>query len=282
MKKYLRIIAIVMCVAVIGSTLCSCTVLDDAKDHTVVFTDDSHESFIFHGNNYKLLKGVTNDSSLSFILYDAAWNYHITDPDVPVLLSSTYGKSMVFDEHETQPQLIAVMKYSEDDDLYTNYVEFKSSSNSVDYYVREDKYDVIIDQFKSAKVDHLYISVYEYDDETEPWNGGSYKKILLDDEAMKAVENTLKNGEQFSWSDIDEAYWETMELYSCDKDILVTDGRNYEIIVTEGYSYYINDASPAANSSIFYKVAPEDAGALNKLCKEYAEKDRYTEDYSVG
>ena len=279
MKKAVKIIAIVMCIAVIGSTLCSCTMLDEAKEHSAVFTDESHNSFTFRGNTYVKLNDISDDSSLSFIINYSSLDYHIIDPDVPVLLSGMFGDTMMFDNGINEPLLISVMNDSVYEDKHSDYALAESSNSDMDYYVREDKYDDVLKLLGTAKVDHLYTSVYEYDDITVPWNGGTYKDVLIDDDAVKAVENTLKNGEQFKWSDINDDYWNTLELYSCDKDIMITDGRNYELIVTEGYSYYINDASPAANSSILYKVAPEDIGTLTKLYKKYGEDDMYEDGY---
>ena len=273
MKRFIRIIAAAVCAATLGLSLCSCTILDDAKKSTAVYTDDSKTGFTFRGGTYKEFDNIYLKNGIRFIMSDTAYGYHITTKDVPVLLSSSYGKMMIFNRNEDSPVVIGVMRGYADEDswIFSDYY----SDDQLVYYVREDKYDEVRKLINDAVIDSFYASFYVYEDKDNPWNGGYNKNIVIDDKAAKAVNNTLKNGNQFKWSEIEDDQWDSMDIYSCDKDLLVTDARSYSIIVTEGYGYYINDTSDLADSSVLYKVSQEDYSAIDKLYKEYEESNYF-------
>lgn len=304
MKKYIKLTALVLCIAALCVSLCSCQYLDDARAKTAVYTDDSKDSFTFRGNLYKKME---ISDKYSFIIIDVQGDRYVTAPDVPVLLSKSYGDMMNYDaKEEKSPTVIRVYRNLDetltdlsDSDVYIDPI-IRSAADSVmddyidnyivqgqwytDYahYIREDKYDDIKASVDSAVMDHYFTLVYTYDNDAEPWSGGKYLPALLDDDATEVIKRTMSGKETASWDDLSSKQdWYAIQLAACDKDMLLSDNSSYNSNVTmitnstDYYLFYMND------STKLYKVSDDDFSAIRKvysMCKdslEYADIDFY-------
>ena len=72
MKKTFKIIALVLAVAVVAFSLCSCRALDEAKANQAFYIDDSKEEILYNDITYRLFK----TGNLEFI---KPWRYSYND-----------------------------------------------------------------------------------------------------------------------------------------------------------------------------------------------------------
>lgn len=86
MKKYVKIIALVLSVFTFCTILCSCDALDEMRDKQAFWQKDG--SILYNGNTYVKLPVY---KELNYKAYDHESYIHITEKDVPVLLSSEFG-----------------------------------------------------------------------------------------------------------------------------------------------------------------------------------------------
>ena len=274
MKKSFKIIALVLCLATLCVTLCSCQALDERRENQAVMIDDT--SFSFHDHTYKKMP---ISSKLQFIMNDPiGFQSFLTDKDVPVLLSAMYGYSMTYEYSEKDdPIVVSIYKKYQGlefpslgprvsavlSDNLDEYEEYQWGETVVEYYVREDQYDSVKRSIDNVELDHFYIRVYEPDNEFEPWDGGKYSNVLLDDAAAEAVRRTLKDGEKVDVRSLkDEGNWVDIYINTCDKDIVVTDNLGPIHFITDTFDQYLcydNDITT------LYKVKDEDFEYFRKL-----------------
>ena len=304
MKKFIKLTALVLCIAALCVSLCSCQYLDDAKYKTAVYTDDAKASFTFRGSLYKKME---ISDKLSFIISDVQGDRYVTAPDVPVLLSKSYGDMMNYDANEEKsPTVIRVYRNLDEtltdlsdsdvyidpvirsaadsvmDDYIDNYIVQGQFYTDYSYYVREDKYDGIKSAVDNAVMDHYFTLVYTYNDPDIPYQGGKYLPALLDDDTTEVIKRTLSGKENATWDDIGGSTdWYSIQLASCDKDMLLSDNSSYNSNVTlitnttDYYLFYLND------STKLYKVSDDDFNVIRKvysMCKdslEYLDIDFY-------
>ena len=141
MKKFYKLIALVLAIAMLAVSLCSCRALDEAKANRVFYSDD-HTEILYNNSVYRLLlSGIP--------LMDTYGNSFssVTDKDVPVLLKGFFGDYIIISEDETIIESFITISQISDmvDDLEPYYDATKSWADSV-YYVREDRYDEVKEQ----------------------------------------------------------------------------------------------------------------------------------------
>jgi hypothetical protein len=139
------------------------------------------------------------------------------------------------------------------------------------YYVREDKYEDTKKLLESAELDRYYMNVYEHhnDDQTDWYakESGYYISVnkLLDQDMTDAVNRTLKDGAKATWIDLEQkrTEWYSFQIYPCDEDILITNGKIYNI-VTDTFDYYIYEDN---NDDVLYQVSNDDFEQFRRMYK---------------
>ncbi len=259
MKRMTRIIAALMCIALLGMILCSCQQLDDKKRNHAVYTDDSKETIEFRGNNYKRLT-LPSESIVPVTPYDyIGATAYVTTKDVPVLLSSVFGEEIAYDIKSDEPVVIQCYKESS---IETNNNFLVNSTSVYGYqydnekcYVREDHFDELNEELKDGNLDHYYY--YDYgtkdfelkdsdssDEIAYEMNSDYEVKIdekMIDDESTAAINETLKNGKKIEYNKLKNHTYSSFSLMYCDKNLLFTDTSKILIIFrdTTADKYYL-------------------------------------------
>ena len=90
MKKYIKLLCVLLLTVMICLCFCSCMELDQMRDKQA-FWGSTEETLYFRNAEYKLLPAC-NDLSLT-----PGGHGYITENDVPVLLSTSLGQHMSYD-----------------------------------------------------------------------------------------------------------------------------------------------------------------------------------------
>ena len=244
MNNIMRMIALLLCIAVLCMSLCSCQYLDDAKESAAYYLDDSKNSFTFRGQTYRR---ITTKSNQMFILDDTATENvcHVAAPDVPVLMVARYGNLMVFNITDDAPIVINVLQTAVDESYYSDgyYASYEIGNDyswTYAYYVREDEYDRIRMLLEENPVDRYFTRVYNYDSDVQ-WDGrADMSRRLLDEATGQAIDRTLQDGKLTDWRILMLYNCYTVSLYPCDTEMLITNGKSYTL-VTNNVDYYLCD-----------------------------------------
>ena len=279
MKKVIRIIAVAMCVALLGVMLCSCQYLDDMKKNHAVYTDDSKEAIEFKDHIYK---GFSMPENIIPITDSEAYGEftYVTTKDVPVLLSEMYGDSFSFDTREKTPLILTC--YNEVNNSVLNYSNLGTAQTyQVQCYVREDRYDELSEEMKNATLDHYYYLHDNYDsyvgNNSDYLDYGSISSVdyrLVSEELTNAINDTIKSGKKVNYKKLKDEGWNSFTLNYCDKNRLVTDVSKTLIILynRESLKYYLVPKFPAMSYSHgakeIFEVSEKYHKALDQLFKE--------------
>ena len=259
MKKVFQISALLLIIALLTVSLCSCRSLETAKANQAFYLDNNVKSeIILRDTIYrKIYLG-----NLSFI---DAGNYglrengcYVTEKGVPVLLSSWYG------------------------DLYSISNDESVINVFGEYYVREDKYEAVKEAADSAVLDHYYISYYpdsyysgRYDDiASKHYDTDTVSNIILDQDVTDAINKALAT------DDSDKRQLTQDQLYSvealmierCDKDMIVTTFDNDLVLLRDGESFYVSGGNDDwADSYSVYPIEKNSAALIKELFEKYPE-----------
>lgn len=139
MKKSFKVITLILAIAMLAVSLCSCRALDEAKANQAVYSDD-HTEIEYRGNIYRLLfpkYHLMDYYGCSTIAYAS------DKDDVPVLLSSWYGDRLQISEDETIIRAMIptdeIADLIDDEELYYDTMLNWHGA----YYIREDRYDEV-------------------------------------------------------------------------------------------------------------------------------------------
>jgi hypothetical protein len=259
MKRVIKASALLLIIALLTVSLCSCGSLETAKANQAFYLDNNFKSeIILRDTIYrKIYLG-----NLSFI---DAGNYglrengcYVTEKGVPVLLSSWYGD-----------------RYSinKDESVLSIYGE---------YYVREDKYEAVKDAADSAVLDHYYISYYpdsyysgRYDDiASKRYDTDTVSNILLEQDVTDAINKALATGDSDKVQlTQDQLYTvEALKIERCDKDMMVTMYDNNLVLLRDGESFYVSgDNDYWADSYSVYPIEKNSAELIKELFEKYPE-----------
>ena len=259
MKRFVKVIALIACAAMLCAALCSCQMLDEAKKSTAYFTDNTKTALTFNGNTYRRIE---TPKGVSFILNDTKDNYHAASPDIPVLLAGSYGKTMLVQQKDADdPRMVAVIT-SEYYDYYSSDYSDGYYKDKLQYYLKEDAYDEVKSLIENAECDHYCTYVYRYDYAVNEAPSGN---ILLNDDQTAAVNRTLSEAKKVKWSDLSiRDDWESISLVSCDESMLVTDNKRVHI-VTNGYDFYLYEDSGDNLHEALYSISDDDCKAISQL-----------------
>ena len=269
MRNFIRIVCLTLCIVLLCATLCGCQQLDELRERTAVFTDEKLDTFTFRGYNYKF---ITAPTDVYFILINTDGGYKITEKDVPVLLADSFGHPLIFERTDDAPVVTAAINVSVDktdsfEDMIGSFRNSYYFEDRFTYYIREDKYDATKKLLENAVLDRYYMNVWESTDEYTEWGSqiGYDRSKLIDQDMTDAVNRTLKNGEITRWKDLYEksSEWYCFQLFPCDENLLVTNGKIYNV-VTDTFDYYIYDDN---NDSVLYKASDDEFELFRKMYK---------------
>ena len=263
MKRFFKLTALVLAIAMMAVTLSSCRALDEAKEKRAVYTDDTYAEIECNGVIYR---GI-DTGNLSFITRDCDYGYAATTSDVPILLTNWFGDSanMLNDN-----AIFYVYSYHYNDD---GEQEHKSGYRN---YIREDKYDDVQQAVKGAKLDHYYLTysdVIDYDDYSyEDYRALEEKYALLNDEATavvnKALDSPLADRIKYTELGDSETEYETIAIFVSDKDMLLTDNEvTYYLLNVNGKYYFWSGNMYDAYG--VYPISKDDSGCIKKLFDDY-------------
>lgn len=286
MKKLFKIIAVVMCIAMVGVILCSCQYLDDKKALHAIYNDDSKETFTFRDYKYLRMK-FDNDvnSDVNLLITNDMETAYVTTEDVPVLLADNFGDMLYYNGREENPVVMNCDSMNDESyysyaftfsggiqNLRSAYFDSRSSDAENRFYVREDKYDELKKAIDSAVMDSYYTWNYNYnDDKYNYYNDDDdlYHLETISDDAVKAINETIKSGKKITYTEFGSADMEGMDFNMCDKNMLVTN--NYGVLLLkdndEYYLVRLKDGSAISNDLI--QVPEKQKEELAKLYTKY-------------
>lgn len=275
MKKTIRIISIVMCIALLCIMLCSCQFLEDRKNERAVYTDKEKSSFVFRDMTYKKLESMP--ARTSFILPDSLSFGFATTKDIPLLMASAYGDSINYDQEEKNPIVVSCYQTDEHEQDYNLRHRFFGEGRSAyiynehgdtGYYVREDKFCEIEKAIKSSVLDEYYIQAQYFDDITVPYKGGGVRNELISKEITEVVRQSLKDENSVSSEEFHGGAWNVIQINSCDKDLILTDNRVIQLI-TDGKEYYLAQMLDYSTVGRFYRIDKKYADLFEDFFEEY-------------
>lgn len=285
MKKYLRIISAAVCIVILGITLCSCQYLEDKKAEHAVYCDDSKESLVFRDYTYRKA-AISKD--ITFLTPEEQLCAYVTTEDVPVLLASEFGERLYYNNSEQNPVVMRCENTT--DEIYYAYpTSFPSNMHNLraDYlkegsaeadrvFIREDQYDTLSKAMKNAVMDSYYIwklkysySYNNYSGDAEPYYS-DYTVEKISDDAMNAINESLKAGKKIKYSDLDREL-DGIVFTACDKDLLFTNDYGV-LLLHDKDDYYLVQLGKtgSALSNDVVKVPEEYADSIKDLYREYS------------
>ncbi|MEE0839993.1 MAG: hypothetical protein U0L72_05510 [Acutalibacteraceae bacterium] len=211
MKKFIKRISFLILALCICLLLCSCKELDEMKANRAVFTDETYTEILFDSNTYKLIYNWPEEVNISY--YDSTM---VSEKEVPVLLSTYFGKLSFFDAEKR----VLCVDYDK-------------------YYCREDVYNSVIN-IDFNNLNTVCYSVYNEE-------SGYEKSEKLSENIAQAITLVLDS------QPIDEQYVDTEKsifLYKTDESLLIQkeyvavekakDGNIYLGVLKEyEYEYYL-------------------------------------------
>ncbi len=190
MKKYVKLIAVLLLSVLMCLSFCSCIDIEQKKAMRAVWGNDEQTVIFFRDTEYKLLPAcdelyVTPSESLNEYYYGI-----VTESDVPILLAESYGENMNIGKNAEM--LVAGV--------------WKDSYNCNRVYCRSDLYDAKVKAIENFQLDRY--CVYE------PYRDGNEYR-LLKDESVSAIKTAL-SGE----GTVMDSFNRSGEgIYMCDKTL---------------------------------------------------------------
>ena len=234
MKKYIKLISVMLLATLMCLMFCSCKELDKMREDHAVWGNDARTVIVFQNAEYKLLPAC-NDLSLMPDVKNSRGV--VTEPDVPVLLSSTYGQSMSISKNKEM--------------LVSGHWENDYKCNKV--YCRTDLYDKMVSAIESYEMNRYCVSesIYWYDEVSGIGRGMSVYRLLSEESIQiikdalasdgRAMNNYAYNGYELYFCDEtlqfvaeDDGFWIVSEPDGCS---LVTH-KTSDGILYEEYMYY--------------------------------------------
>ncbi len=160
MKKVLRVIAFVMVLVLMSTSLCGCRMLDELRANHAVFTSD--DTILWNGVEYKALP----ESVAMCPQSDFSQQLFVTDADVPTLLSMFFGNEC----HVCNDGMILECYDSSLAEFMSAESDYMTSSSV--YYCQLEDYDRVKENIEKEWSGTLVYDTYsysfsEYDESTE-------------------------------------------------------------------------------------------------------------------
>ena len=259
MKKTIRIVASILLLALLSASLVGCRQLDELKRNHGVFLDESKEEIELRGHVYekvaeRIMYGPYNEQE-AYLITDE-YSLNITDKEIPLLLTTSYGENARYNSCEEEDPVILSL-----------YETVDGKSVSV-YYCREDYLDSVKAKMNNVVLDQFYYTRAVYSAEAESI---VYKKKMIPAETAKAIRKTLERPYN-AGIDLDPQtdyldFSEYKDLDYTDKELLFTCDSNIEICKTASGEYFVYGYREAAPEEENYwkKVAAEDKALFDDL-----------------
>lgn len=191
MKKSIRSLLLILSLLLLCMALTACNPVPEMRAHHGTWNEDG--SISFNGKTYLQLPFCDELDPLT----DYGDNIWITAPDVPVLLSQSFGHSF----------------YLSNDECFL----IKHSGSGSAYCV-ESVYDAMVASIEAgAPMLYYCIDVYLYDAET---GVGEYQRKLLDDATTTALQRALAQEPITLSAGVRLEYSDSIEIFRCSKDTL--------------------------------------------------------------
>ncbi len=236
MKRATRILSSILVSALLLCSLCGCNYIDKARRNQAF--KDIDGTITYNGYEYKYCINV-NEYFDPHMKYDYIY---ITEPDVPVLLSSLLGEAS--------------------DISYDGAVIAKGSGG---YYIRTDIYDAVLEEMSDPVMNSMYYFKLEINNQGFPTG---YTPIKLTDEETEAILNVAK-GEPVEAAHSSFEYSLNISIYS--EDLYFYSHSFYiATIDSAAYIYFYKDGE-----RIFYKAQEEYEKILTTCVKRLQEETDY-------
>ncbi len=238
MNKNKKFLMLFLALAMMCLCLTGCDDLDNLREQHAFWTvDGDTTSITYKGAVYKELPELNDLDPLYNSAYDEFIS--VTNSDVPVLLSTTYGVSLnisaderfitgfIYNDYEAE--------YKDASSLFSS-IQFYPESEDGRYaiYCKEDIYDEVCNSIKDGiKFTNYGYSYYTYDDRSYM---DTYRYYYLSDEECDAVNEVVKTVKPQQTSD--SPY---MDIYICALDKITEDKMFGEVsyeIYRDGYGNY--------------------------------------------
>ena len=277
-SKYIAAAAMLLAAV---TMLCSCKSLDIMKKNHAVYKEKGNINTVeFRGKTYKLydgkaMEGVLN-TDLSLIL-NGGESGRLTEPDVPVLLSTERGREISFENTGDDAPLFFVQDFSEG-----------AYNRPTKYYCEESALPEFENMIKGAKMERLYEMMCDWD---EKRNDYVTRIEVASDQAtnaiMKTIDRTVNGATDYTNTDsINQSSGQYLVLHFCDKNKRFTDNRAVQIVRTgdQKKRYYIAvldneydgfDENGMIKDSFWKQVDPTAEAAMDALFEQF--RDRVTE-----
>ena len=244
MKKYIKIIALSLCLAVFGVFLGGCSYIDEMRADHAILSDDK-TTITFRGDTYKLLPKTDKELYIAYnfeniYFYDAP--VYVTESDVPVLLKEFFHLSGSYDQNND-----AFCLYDLDIDVI--------NLDNNKYYCNERDYDRYVEALECDSLDYIGFEFETWDIDTD------YHLMLepttreLSDEIINFVKNPDKMTKEL-YDKINSDYnYESLycNLFKCDETASVVEcleGFDIWRNTKDGTAYILNyDSETAAQLS---------------------------------
>lgn len=212
MKKCKRWIAVVL-VSVMCLSLCGCQNLEDMRAAHAFWQEDG--SILWNGNVYRLMSSSSEKMNILFDNTDI-W---VTEKDVPVLLSETFGQSC-----RNSNNGAALVMYGHEGAML---------------YCREDMYDFMTEQLQDAELNTYYYTCWDWENYEEQY-------YYLSEVQGNTIDRLLANS---VFEDMDEDFYD----FSWEDDFVVTLGKcDAEHLFANDYMLEI-----ARKGGKFYLITPD-------------------------
>ena len=249
MKRFLKILAVSVCVAVLALSLTGCNAIDEMRAAHGTWTNDGNIKL----GEYEYIK-LPECETLSPSFVEDKYVY-VTESGVPLLLSPMLGEECYFSDDEKIIQITDETNWS--------------NSN----YCREDAYEEIKSLIEGGVITDGYCYSYEVYDEDYDWLWRTEWYTLSDIEvdAVNEVIMTVtptEMGEDAPYDIFyDYEYWLCLE--ACSEDLLFKDDA-YELYKIDG-TYYLAYSSDDTDA---YYVVPDDlAPVFSDIMSAYIEAE---------
>lgn len=240
MKKSIKIMALCLCLALLGVLFTGCDYLDEMKANHAIISDD-REAISFRGETYRKLPDSAS------IYYNPSYiNINVTYKDVPVLLSDSFNHHAEYDENKDLFRI--VMREEQEfykDDIFSVYsYDYSEAFADSTFYCNVKDYDKYVDIIENAELDYIG---FEYETVDGDYNY-YYTLEVADKEVSEEILGYVKNPEKMSndvYTELTENYsYDCLmsSLYKCDSDGFIAEPLDsYDIIRdAEGNAYFIN------------------------------------------
>lgn len=266
MKKMSKIFALILAIIMMCLCLSGCDELDEMRKEQAFWLESGNaDSLIYNGEIYKKIEGTNLPDPLYNCSYEE--QVYVTDPDVPVLLSQSYGEWLdISEDHNFMYGYI----YGPYETEY--YGVYESGTESL--YCKDDMYDAVSSKIASGIEYTLYgYGYYTYDEEDDFY--GKFNYYYLKNDEIKAINKVI---EEVKPTEDDMINYNYEYLLTFDK---VSDDKlfgkySYELYYNNFDGYYLADYSEALGISTYYKVPDSLTKTFDKIASYCRDSDVYT------